>query len=153
TRPRLARERRNFVLEAMLSQHDITGKQFRWATSTPLPPPQSIRLPGTLTPYTPAAYFTNYVKQLLIDKYGTGRTFGGGLRVTTSLDLNLQRIASEAISKWLPSDTGPSAALVAIDPRDGRVLAMFGGRNFHESQFNLAVQGERQPGSSFKPFA
>ena len=56
-------------------------------------------------------------------------------------------------SKWLPNPDGQSAALVATDPRDGRVLAMFGGRNFHESQFNLAVQGERQPGSSFKPFA
>ena len=47
---------------------------------------------------------------------------------------------------------GPPAALVAIDPRDGRVLAMFGGANFRGSQFNLAVQGERQPGSAFKPF-
>ena len=46
---------------------------------------------------------------------------------------------------------GPQAALVAIDPRDGRVLAMVGGTNYRESQFNLAVQGERQAGSSFKP--
>src|SRR5207302_2004746 len=48
--------------------------------------------------------------------------------------------------------TNPAAALVAIDPRTGRVLAMVGGNNFRKSQFNLAVQGERQPGSSFKPF-
>ncbi len=114
---------------------------------------RDIHLPGSLAPYSPVAYFTNYVKQLLVDRYGTARTFGGGLHVRTSIDLNLQKIASDAISKWLPSPEGPSAALVATDPRDGRVLAMFGGRNFHESQFNLAVQGERQPGSSFKPFA
>jgi membrane peptidoglycan carboxypeptidase len=73
--------------------------------------------------------------------------------VRTSIDLNLQEIARQAIAKWLPSDSGPSAALVATDPRDGRVLAMYGGRSFKESQFNLAVQGERQPGSAFKPFA
>ncbi|HEX3456006.1 MAG TPA: penicillin-binding transpeptidase domain-containing protein [Gaiellaceae bacterium] len=79
--------------------------------------------------------------------------FGGGLQIHTSIDLNLQQIARQTIAKWLPSNTGPSAALVAIDPRDGRVLAMYGGRSFKESQFNLAVQGERQPGSAFKPFA
>jgi penicillin-binding protein 1A len=79
--------------------------------------------------------------------------FGGGLRVRTSIDLGVQQLAREAIAKWLPDDEGPSAALVAVDPRDGRVLAMYGGRNYAESRFNLAVQGERQPGSAFKPFA
>ncbi len=150
TNPRLARQRRHRVLVDMLEQHDITYNQFRRANRTPLPKPEDIHLPGT---QGPAPYFTNYVKQLLIDKYGTGRVFGGGLRVRTSIDLKLQKLARDAISKWLPSPTGPAAALVAIDPRDGRVLAMFGGRNFRESQFNLAVQGERQPGSAFKPFA
>src|SRR5439155_12220136 len=52
----------------------------------------------------------------------------------------------------LTDPNGPSAALVAIDPRDGKVLAMIGGNSYLKSQFNLAVQGERQPGSSFKPF-
>jgi penicillin-binding protein 1A len=150
THPRLARERRARVLADMLSQQDITHDQYSLALAAPLPRPEDVHLPGS---QGPAQYFTNYVKQLLVDKYGTGRAFGGGLQVRTSIDLNLQEIARQAISKWLPSDSGPSAALVAIDPRDGRVLAMFGGRNFHESQFNLAVQGERQPGSAFKPFA
>jgi penicillin-binding protein 1A len=150
TRPMLARARRARVLEDMFEQQDISRDQYRLALAAPLPRPQDVHLPGA---QGPAPYFTNYVKQLLVDKYGTARTFGGGLQVRTSIDLNLQEIAREAISKWLPSNTGPSAALVAIDPRDGRVLAMYGGRSFHESQFNLAVQGERQPGSSFKPFA
>jgi penicillin-binding protein 1A len=52
----------------------------------------------------------------------------------------------------LKEPNGPSAALVAVRPRTGEVLAMYGGDNFRQSQFNLAVQGERQPGSSFKPF-
>jgi len=150
THPRLARERRARVLRDMLDQQDITRDQYRLALAAPLPRPEDVHLPGS---QGPAQYFTNYVKQLLVDQYGTGRAFGGGLQVRTSIDLNLQEIARQAISKWLPSDRGPSAALVAIDPQDGRVLAMFGGRNFHESQFNLAVQGERQPGSAFKPFA
>jgi penicillin-binding protein 1A len=150
THPMFARERRALVLRDMLEQQDITGDQYRLALAAPLPRPQDVHLPGS---QGPAPYFTNYVKQLLVDKYGTARTFGGGLQVRTSIDLNLQEIAREAIAKWLPSNSGPSAALVAIDPRDGRVLAMYGGRSFKESQFNLAVQGERQPGSSFKPFA
>jgi penicillin-binding protein 1A len=149
THPRLARARRNFVLKDMLDQQDITRDQYRLALAAPLPPPEHIHLPGS---QGPAQYFTNYVKQLLVDQYGTGRVFGGGLQVRTSIDLSLQEIARQAIAKWLPSDSGPSAALVAIDPRDGRVLAMYGGRSFKESQFNLAVQGERQPGSAFKPF-
>jgi membrane peptidoglycan carboxypeptidase len=78
--------------------------------------------------------------------------FGGGLRVQTSIDLELQNLARDAIGKWLPDPKGPAAALVAIDPRDGRVLAMVGGNSYRKSQFNLAVQGERQSGSSFKPF-
>src|SRR5205085_12246350 len=99
-----------------------------------------------------AQYFANYVKQQLVDRYGSGRVFGGGLKVETTIDLKLQKMARQSIGKWLTNPTGPTAALVAIDPRDGRVLAMFGGSNFRQSQFNLAVQGERQAGSSFKPF-
>src|SRR3954468_20795214 len=64
----------------------------------------------------------------------------------------MQKLARAAIDKWLPSPDGPQAALVSIDAKTGAVVAMYGGRNFHGSQFNLAVQGERQPGSSFKPF-
>ena len=70
----------------------------------------------------------------------------------TTIDLKLQKMASEAIAKVLPPEIGPTAALVTLDPRTGAVLAMVGGRNYHQSQFNLATQGERQPGSSFKPF-
>jgi hypothetical protein len=91
----------------------------------------------------PAPYFTNYVEQQLIDRYGSGRVFGGGLRVNTTIDLDVQRIARQAITKWLTDPNGPSAALVAVDPRNGKVLAMIGGNNYRKSQFNLAVQGER----------
>jgi membrane peptidoglycan carboxypeptidase len=133
----------------MLDQGDITYGDYANATRARLPRPADVRLSDT---EGPAPYFTNYVKQQLIDRYGSGRVFGGGLRVKTTIDLNIQRFARQAITKWLTNPNGPSAALVAVDPRDGSVLAMIGGNNYRKSQFNLAVQGERQPGSSFKPF-
>jgi penicillin-binding protein 1A len=147
--PRDARDRRELVLHDLYEQGYITRHDFLRANRRPLPRPEDVHLPGK---QGPAPYFTNYVKQQLVDRYGSGRVFGGGLRVDTTIDLNVQRIARRAITKWLPSPTGPSAALVAIDPRNGKVLAMIGGNSYRKSQFNLAVQGERQPGSSFKPF-
>jgi len=147
--PKAARARRQLVLHDLLEQGDITRFDYVRANRRPLPSSQEVHLPGK---QGPAPYFTNYVKQQLVDHYGSGRVFGGGLRVHTTIDLNVQRMARRAITKWLPSATGPSAALVAIDPRNGTVLAMIGGNSYRKSQFNLAVQGERQPGSSFKPF-
>ena len=149
TNPSAAKGRRRTVLRAMLGESKITRAQYADAVIAPLPKPADVRLPGT---EGPAQYFVNYVKQQLIDHYGSAEVFGGGLRVTTTIDLELQEAARNAISKWLTNDDGPSAALVAIDPRNGAVKAMVGGSNYRESQFNLAVQGERQPGSSFKPF-
>jgi len=147
--PKAARARREIVLRDLLDQGDITYTDFVRANRQPLPSPDDVHLSGK---QGPAPYFTNYVKQQLIDRYGSGRVFGGGLRVYTTIDLNVQRIARQAITKWLTDPNGPSAALVAVDPRTGKVLAMIGGNNYRKSQFNLAVQGERQPGSSFKPF-
>jgi penicillin-binding protein 1A len=150
TNPKTTYRRRREVLQAMLDQKDITYNEFRLANRTPLPKPEGIHLPGTRGP---AQYFVDYVKQQLVDHYGSGKVFGGGLKVKTTIDLGLQERARKAIAKVLTAPDGPAAALVAIDPRDGRVLAMVGGDNYRKSQFNLAVQGERQPGSAFKPFA
>ena len=93
------------------------------------PSPEDVHLPGT---EGPAQYFVNYVKQQLIDHYGSAEVFGGGLRVTTTIDLNLQQAARDAIAKWLTNPEGPSAALVAIDPRSGAVKAMVGGNNYRD---------------------
>jgi penicillin-binding protein 1A len=149
TNPQAAHARRREVLQAMLDQKDITYNEFRLANRTALPKPDEIHRLGLRGP---AQYFVDYVKQQLVDRYGSGKVFGGGLRVVTTIDLGLQERARETIGKWLPGPYDPAAALVALDPRDGSVLAMVGGDNYRESQFNLAVQGERQPGSSFKPF-
>jgi penicillin-binding protein 1A len=147
--PRTAEARRTTVLRLMLQQQIITRAQFRAALKAPMPKPQNVHLSGVVGQ---APYFGEYVKSQLIDKFGAKKVFGGGFRVYTTIDLGLQRAARAAIEKWLPSPDGPQAALVALDPQTGAVLAMYGGRSFHASQFNLAVQGERQPGSSFKPF-
>jgi penicillin-binding protein 1A len=148
TSPRQAKLRRRHVLDVMLEQGKITPADFRRADRAELPPADKVRLPGT---GGQAQYFVNYVKDQLVQKYKAGNVFGGGLRVTTTIDLNLQKKARAAIEKVLKDPDGPSAALVAIDPHTGAVRAMFGGRNFRESQFNLAAQAERQPGSAFKP--
>jgi penicillin-binding protein 1A len=152
TNPKAAKERRRVVLDQMLQQGTIAPDQYHAARSAALPAPDKVRLPGTRE--TQGQYFVNYVKQQLVSNpdYGPGAVFGGGLRIHTTLDTQLQKMARKSISKVLTDPNGPQAALVAIDPRDGKVLAMAGGSNYRESQFNLAVQGERQPGSAFKPF-
>ena len=147
--PRAARLRRHYVLKTMFDQGKISARQLQNASKAPLPKPEDVRLPGT---QGPGQYFANYVKDQLIAKYGAGRVFGGGLKVTSTIDLELQETAHKAIESVLKTPGGPAAALVAIDPRTGAVKAMVGGSNFRESQFNLATQAERQPGSSFKPF-
>ncbi|CAN5258373.1 penicillin-binding protein 1A [soil metagenome] len=147
TNPMAARARRAHVLEAMVEQGKITRRAAALAAAKPLPADE-VRLPAQIGP---AQYFVNYIKDQLVEKYGAGRVFGGGLRVTTTIDLKLQQLARKAIERVLRDPDGPAAALVAIDPRTGAVKAMFGGRNFRASQFNLAAQAERQPGSAFKP--
>ena len=144
--PRNATLRRRHVLLMMRDQGKITQGQLRRADNADLPVPTDVRVPGTTAPY-----FVNYVKDQLVARYGAGKVFGGGLKVTTTIDLDLQLKARAAIEKILGNPDGPAAALVAIEPQTGEVKAMFGGRNFRESQFNLAAQAKRQPGSAFKP--
>ncbi|HET7572054.1 MAG TPA: PBP1A family penicillin-binding protein [Gaiellaceae bacterium] len=149
--PAAARARRRTVLRLMLAQGLIRRAQFRQADRQPLPKPEDVHLSGVRGA---APYFGEYVKsQLLANRrIGARKLYGGGLRVYTTIDMRLQRLATAAVQTWLPSPDGPQAALVAIDPNTGAVLAMVGGRSFHHSQFNLAVQGIRQAGSAFKPF-
>ena len=140
--PAAARKRRAYVLQLLFDQGRITRGELREANAAPLPKADDVHLPGT---HGPAAYFVNYVTDQLVGKYGAERVFGGGLEVNTTIDLDLQTKARDAIEKILHDPSGPAAALVAIDPRTGAVKAMFGGTNYRRSQFNLATQAERQP--------
>ena len=102
-----------------------------------------------------AYYFINYVKQTIIDKYGDDGLYKGGLKIYTTLDMDMQR-AAEAAMKNLPEMNEanglkqPQGALVAIEPHSGYIKAMVGGRG--TDLFNRAALAERQPGSAFKPF-
>ncbi len=149
--PQAAHDRRNLVLRLLLSQGYLTQSQFDKWNAYPMPNPKDVSLPSTQGVAAP--YFANYVKEQLVNHYGPARTFGGGLKVTTTLNVGMQKMARDAIASVLPQNgTGPTAAVVVLDAHTGSVLAMVGGENYHRNQFNLATQGERQPGSSFKPF-
>jgi penicillin-binding protein 1A len=151
--PVAARARRDVVLRDMLGQGYITRPVYEESIAQALPAPKDVQPPRQQTlEGVQAAYFTNWVQQQVVERYGAPRAFDGGLRVTTTLDLDLQRAAEQAIGNYLGYAGGPSASLVVIENSTGDVRAMVGGRNYSESSFNLATSGERQPGSSFKAF-
>jgi penicillin-binding protein 1A len=97
-------------------------------------------------------YFFDYVEHLLIAHYGANEVRGGGLQVHTTLSPELQRVGRAAIAEALYEPTDPASAFVSIDPRNGDIRAMVNSTDYAEDQFNLAAQGHRQPGSTFKAF-
>lgn len=146
-----ALRRRNFVLRRMLELGYITQPQYEEAVATP------IELKDGRRPQTIAPYFVTYVRDQLIDRYGAQMVYTGGLRVYTTLDLEMQQAAEQAIEAMVPvqetDENGlaqPQAALVTLDAQYGYIRAMVGGRG--GDQFNRAVQAVRQPGSAMKPF-
>ncbi|HEY3759803.1 MAG TPA: transglycosylase domain-containing protein [Solirubrobacteraceae bacterium] len=151
--PAAARARRDVVLEQMLQQGYITRSVYETSVQQPLPAPRDIAAPNQpLIDGIDTGYFDAWVGQQVVDRYHAGTTYDGGLQIKTTLDLELQRAAEQAIGGYLASPEGPGAALVAIENSTGKVRAMVGGRDYNQSPFNLATEGERQPGSSFKAF-
>jgi penicillin-binding protein 1A len=146
--PENALARRNLVLEKMYEEGYITAEQRREGKMQALPSPSSIE-PPTLDSEAP--YFTAWLRQQLVDRYGAAKTFFGGLRVKSTLDLKLQKAAEEVVGSYL-GGLPPTAAVVVIDNRNAGVKAMVAGPDFQEKPFNLATLGHRQPGSSIKPF-
>jgi penicillin-binding protein 1A len=148
TNRRAALDRRNLVLRLMLQQHMISQGQYQQALIQALPSAESIHPPR---PDSSQPYYSTWVTQQLVDRLGSGRVFGGGLKIRTSIDPDLQAAAEQAINGRL-AGVGPSASLVAIDNRTGEVRAMVGGNDYATRPFNVATDGHRQPGSSFKTF-
>jgi penicillin-binding protein 1A len=145
--PTDAKLRRDTVLGQMKDQSYITAEQAAAAVATP------VKTVGQKSTAAAAPYFVEWVKDQLVKQYGQDRLYRGGLTVRTTLDLKAQAAAEKAIAGTLNKKGDPSAALVAVKPGTGEVMAMVGGRDFKTQQFNVAVQGEgRQPGSAFKPF-
>jgi penicillin-binding protein 1A len=146
--PENALGRRNLVLERMYEQGYISHEQFLEGSKQALPSPSDIE-PPTLDSKAP--YFTAYLRQQLVERYGAAKAFFGGLKVKSSLDLGLQEAAEEAVNSYLGYSPA-TASVVVIDNRNAAIKAMVGGPDFETAPFNLATQGHRQPGSSIKPF-
>jgi penicillin-binding protein 1A len=153
THPQAAKDRRDEVLLQMLDQGYLTRTVYDESVKQALPAAAEIQAPQEQAiEGVDAGYFTSWVQQQIIEHYGAPRAFDGGLKIRTTLDLQLQHAAEQAVNDYLANPEGPAAALVAIENSTGEVRAMVGGRNYDESPFNLATEGERQPGSSFKAF-
>jgi penicillin-binding protein 1A len=151
--PMAAEARRNTVLRQMLAQGYITQTVYGQSVAQALPAAKDVEAPTEQTiEGVDAGYFTSWVQQQIIERYGAPRAFDGGLKIKTTLDIELQHAAEHAVNAYLESPEGPTASLVAIENSTGEVRAMVGGRNYSETPFNLATNGERQPGSSFKAF-
>lgn len=143
--------RRNLVLARMLKYETITQEQYDAAVIEPL----------VLNPAPEAAadgiyaypYFTSYVRELLVDQYSSSEVFKGGLTVFTTLDPNIQNMAETAAqAQYGRMDDDLEVSLTAVDPDTGYIKAMVGGKNYYADQWNIATQGARQAGSSFKTF-
>lgn len=157
--PDEAKRRRDVVLNRMYKQRYITKKQKEEALN------EKIRMKHheDKKKYR-AAYFVEYVKSLIMNDKKFGVTeqqrantlFKGGLKIFTTVDIKLQTLAEQAVKQNLNEPNDPTAALVSIEPKTGYIKAMVGGKNFFgsgaQSKFNLAYQGKRQTGSSFKVY-
>lgn len=150
--PQAAQQRRNVVLQRMAEDGVISQAEADEAIATALEVNPST--PKYL--YSEVPYFTSYVQQQLKDLLPSEEIELGGLTVETTLNLAWQQAAEEtvqeAIERWGPGQRFEQAAIAAIDPRSGEIRALVGGNDFNESQFNRAVQAQRQPGSTFKAF-
>jgi penicillin-binding protein 1A len=145
--PQAATERRNEVLEKMLENDYITRAEYEEAASAPLDLKQGHRYVHRREPY-----FFDYVQEQLIERYGVGVVRRGGLRIHTTINPKMQDVARDAINAYWGDPAGPSSAIVAIDPANGKIRAMASSGTYGERRFNLAAQGHRQPGSAFKTF-
>ncbi len=146
--PMDSQARRNLVLESMAREGFITEDELADYSTRPMP------AESTVTPLADdsvAPYFTSWLRQQLVDRYGAGQAFGGGLQVTSTLDLEFQQQV-ELIAGSTVGPLGLDSSVVVLDNETAGVLAMVGGFDYEKSPFNLATNGLRQPGSSFKPF-
>jgi penicillin-binding protein 1B len=148
--PERAKDRRNVVLQAMATYGYISPDAAARASREP------VQIVARALE-SEAPYFVDYLTQELQERTKAA----GAVDVYSTLDLHLQRIAQDAVREGLLKVDAilakrkprfPQAALIAIDPRTGEILAMVGGRSYNQSQFNRAISARRQPGSVFKPF-
>ncbi|MGD2023269.1 MAG: PBP1A family penicillin-binding protein [Desulfobacterales bacterium] len=154
--PDLAIKRRNMVLRQMRDTGIILDTVYQQAVK------EALNTDNRRSNNTNAPYFVEYVKSSLENELGSSRLYKRGLSVYTTLDFKLQQASEEAVADGLAAltarmltaqiqDPDPQAALISIDVTSGGILAMVGGKDFHNSRFNRATMALRQPGSAFKP--
>ena len=149
--PDLAKGRQRYVLRRMVEAGFLSQAEAdnAYAARIVLAPPPTFR--------TKAAYFLEQVRITLAEKYGTEPLYRDGLRIYTTIDTRLQEAAHDALIEGIRATEeknkyeGLQGAVLALDPHTGAVLAMVGGTDFAQSQFNRALNARRQPGSAFKP--
>ncbi len=140
--------RRNQVLRKMADLGSISERRAARAIAEPLE-----LKPSGYFRQKRESFFFDYVTDKLIEDYGVKPVRSGGLRVTTTLDLDLQKKARKAIADNLSFSGAPSSAIVSINPKNGYIRAMASSARYTNSQYNLAADGKRQPGSAFKIMA
>ena len=150
--PDHALTRRNIVLDRMASYGAITAEEAEAAKAEPIELDVTWDSNDGIVEYP---YFSSYVRETLTNDYGlsTADVFQGGMTIYTTLDVGMQELAEEAAeNKEDQVNDALEVAIVAIDPSNGYVKAMVGGKDYYEDQWNLAAQAQRQAGSSFKTF-
>jgi penicillin-binding protein 1A len=140
-----ARSRRNEVLHKMAELHYVTAEQAAAAERAPLEVKR-----GRYYSQRREDFFFEYVREQLVHRYGASTVAQGGLKVYTTIDLHMQELARKAIAEVLNQPEDPAAAVVTINPANGNIEAMAESQKFGQSQYNLAADGHRQPGSTFK---
>jgi penicillin-binding protein 1A len=143
--PSEARRRRNEVLGKMAQLRYISATQATSAEHAPLEVEH-----GTFYQQRREDFFFEYVRELLDRRYGRQAVEQGGLKVYTTIDLHMQYLARKAISEVLDEPEDPASAIVTINPANGDIEAMAESESYERSQYNLAADGHRQPGSTFK---
>lgn len=157
-----AEARRRVVLQAMLDQGIITLEEHAREAPRTLwngldeRPSRTVTLIGPPPPNgaTDHQYFVDWIEAQLVEELGPDLLYRGGLRIQTTIDPALQRSAERAVAARLANTEYPvEMSLVSVDPTTGQVVAMVGGRDYDNSQVNLATGGSTgfQPGSAFKP--
>jgi len=154
-----AEARRNFVLKRLLDSNFVTKDEYEKARAEPIVTPKTVVRVGR------APYFIDFVKQQLSDLYPQEVLQSEGLRIFTTLDMTAQLSAEAVVSNGLaqleqsyanilPKDhlEPLQGVLIAMQPGNGYLRTLVGGRSYSDSQFNRAIQARRQPGSAFKPF-
>ncbi|WP_022928884.1 transglycosylase domain-containing protein [Patulibacter americanus] len=145
--PEAALARRNDVIRRMAEQGYVTPEEAAEAQETKL----GVKDGGTYYTTRRERFFLNHVRNVLKDKYGRKRVAQGGLKVYTTIDLKKQKLARKAMGDNLnPSAGDPSSAIVTLDPATGNIEAAASSQPFGSNQYDLALQGSRQPGSTYK---